>query len=344
MRVLLALFAAVGVAPAHLGSGDDVVPRDTVSIVESVSPALPPGVAVDVVGGDTFLRVRSRGHEIEIAGYDNEPYIRIRKNGDVFETSHSTTWYLNRARYGGTVPQVVTDPPGGRGTATGEWTRIAANGTAMWHDHRIHWMSPSRPVTIDERGTVQHWKVTVTVDGTTHTVSGTLRLKARASVLWWAVAPAAVLLSLWLLRGDRLRWYSIITWTSALSCFVGFLEWRDLPAGAQVTPLMLLFGVVALLASNAATVLQKSAVRKDAARNPARKARNDWVAGSLAAGAGVTLVVSAWINSVQVRAAYVPFMGPLWMPRLAVTLMLGVGMAAAIDGVVRAMRVQPQPQ
>ena len=335
MRPLLALLVAVGAVPAHLGSGDDVVPRDTVSVVESVAPAFPAGVSVDVVGGDTFLRVRARGHRVEVKGYDNEPYIRIDADGTVSELRGSTTWWLNQGRYGGTVPPAQTDPPGGS-AATGEWTVTARNGTAMWHDHRIHWMGKGTPPTVDDEGTVQQWKVPVVVDGTVHTVSGTLHLKERASALWWAFIGHGALLSAWLLRGSRRRWFSVLTWTGALSCFVGFLEWRDLPAGAKITPLMLLFGVGALLVSNVAMVLQK-----EADRNPKKRARNEWIASSLAAGAGVTLVVSGWLNTDQVRAAYVPFMGPLWIPRLTVTLMIGVGFAAAVDGVVRVMKVEP---
>lgn len=337
MRALLALLAVLGPVPAHLGSGDDVVPRDTVSVIESVEPALPVGIVLDVVGGDTFMRVRSAGHTVEVKGYEGEPYIRIRPDGTVLEAHGSTTWWLNRSRFGGTVPTAQTDPPGGAADSAGEWVVTARNGTAMWHDHRIHWMSPSAPVTIDDKGSVQHWKVPVEIDGTLHTIGGTLYLRDRASAAWWAVVVLGALASVVLARGRRLRWYSFLTWVSALSCLTGFLEWRDLPAGAQITPLMLLFGAGALIASNAASVMQR-----ESAKDPKKRAKREWIAVSLAAGAGVTMVISGWMNSDQVRAAYVPFMGPLWLPRLAVTLMIGAGAVAAVDGVVRVMKVEPQ--
>lgn len=337
MRALLALVLAAGAVPAHLGSGDDVVPRDTVSVIESVTPALPTGIVVDVVGGDTFLRVRSSGHEVGIPGYENEPYIRIRPNGDVFENRSSDTWFLNRTRFGsGTAPQVVDDgSPAATGTES--WVSTGKNGTAMWHDHRIHWMSPSTPPTIDGKGTVQEWKVPFTVDGKLHTVAGTLFLRDRASVLWWAAVPMSALVALWFSRGARRRWYTFVTSASALACFVGFLEWWDLPAGARVTPLLLMFGVGALLVANIATALQKEADSK-----PAKRQKNEWMAASLAAGAGVSLAIVGWMNTDQVRAAYFPFMGSLWLPRLTVTGIIGVGIVAAIDGVVRVMKVEPQ--
>ena len=341
VRPLFALFLAVGVVPTHLGSGDDVVPRNTESIIESVSPALPPGVMVDIVGGDTFVRVRSRGHEVEIRGYENEPYAMIRPNGDVLENINSTTWILNRSRYGTNVPPEPTvddatnaDPADSAGA--GNWRTIASSGSFMWHDHRIHWMSPSTPPTIDDKGTVQNWTVPIVVDGATHTVKGTLYLRDRASVLWWFVIAVAAAVAAVLARGARTRWYAAITWVSALSCFVGFLEWRDLPSGAQITPLMLLFGIGALIVANTATALHKSA-----GKNPKKRAKNEWIASSLAAGAGVTLVISGWMNTDQVRAAYIPFMGPLWVARVTVLSMIGVGLVATIDGVIRVMRVEP---
>lgn len=318
-----------------------MVPRDTVSVIQSVSPELPAGVRVDVVGGDTFLRVRAAGHEVEIPGYENETYAKIRPNGDVLEDRDSTTWLLNQSRYGTQAPSDATTDDtnsGGTSPSTGTplWKKIGSNGSYMWHDHRIHWMSKSTPVTIDNAGTVQNWVVPIVVDGTTHTVKGTLFLRDRASVLWWAVTALVGIVGLVLVRGARTRWYTAITWVSALSCFVGFLQWRDLPTGAQITPLMLLFGIGALVAANAAMTLQKNADK-----DPKKRARNEWVASSLAAGAGVTLLISGWLNSDQVRAAYIPFMGPLWIARVTVLAMIGAGVVAVIDGVVRVMRVEP---
>lgn len=328
--MFLVLFAAFGLAPSHLGSGDDVVPRDTVSIVDSVTPPLPAGVRVDVVGGDTFLRVRTRGHLVEIPGYENEPYVRIGSDGKVEENKSSRSSFLNTSRLGGSD---AAFSPG----ASPRWVTVSTSGSAMWHDHRIHWMGRGTPPTVAADGTVQKWQVPVTIDGTVHTVSGTLFLKSRAGAQWWSLIGVSALAAAALIRGPRRRWLSLLTWLSALSCLVGFLQWRDLPAGAQITPLMLVFGAIALLVTNAARAFQLESERR-----PEKRVRGALVSSSLSAGGGVMLALSGILHLDQLRAAYFPMMGPLWLGRITVATMIGVGVAAAVDGVMRVMKVEPQ--
>jgi hypothetical protein len=45
----------------------------------------------------------------------------------------------------------------------------------------------------------------------------------------------------------------------------------------------------------------------------------------------------------QVRSAYVPMLGPVWTARANVAVLLGFGLVAVIDGVMRVMRVEPLP-
>ena len=91
---MLSLLSLVAFTPAHLGSGDDVQPRDTVSVIESVVPALPATVRVSIVGGDTFLRIESDGVPVEVHGYDDEQYLRISAAGRVEVNVNSTTSVL----------------------------------------------------------------------------------------------------------------------------------------------------------------------------------------------------------------------------------------------------------
>ena len=328
--MLLVLLAAVGLSPAHLGSGDDVVPRDTVSVVVSITPALPAGVRLDVVGGDTFLRVRAKGHDVDIPGYGNDLYIRIGADGRVEENKSSRTSFLNTSRTGG------SDAKYSAGVAP-KWETVSTSGLAMWHDHRIHWMGKGTPPTVEENGKVQDWTITFAVDGTVHTVKGTLFLKDRAGVSWWSLIGISALVAASLLRGPRRRWLSLLTWLSALSCMVGFLQWRDLPSGAQITPVMAVLGVFALLVTNAAMAFQV-----DAERKPEKRVRATFISSSLAAGGGAILLLSGILNVDQLRAAYFPMMGPLWLGRFTVATMIGIGAAAAIDGAFRVMKVQPQ--
>lgn len=325
VRSLLAFLVAVGAVPVHLGSGDDVRPRDTVSVVQSVTPQLPDGVDVDVVGGDTFLRVRTSGRRVAVAGYEGEPYLRISPAGLVEENTASPTSFINTSRYGGTAQSTPDAPP--------QWRAVASDGSVMWHDHRIHWMSPTGPAVIDPDGTVLRWEVPVVVDGTEHTVRGTLYLRDRASVAWWFLGLAGLALAVALSAGSRRRYYLAVLVVAAWSTVTGYLQWVALPAGARITPLMLVFGAGTALSAAAALWVSRRGDR-----------RSDWAASSLAAGAGAAMLVVTWMSYEQVLSAYVPMVGPVWTARANVAVLLGFGIVAVIDGVMRVMRVESDAQ
>ena len=326
VRLFLAVLAATGLAPMHLGSGDDVQPRDTVSVIESVTPAMPAGVRVDVVGGDTFMRLRADGHAASVPGYEGEKYIEMTADGTVRENTASTTSKLNVNRFGN------ADVPDETGDVS--WRTISHNGTAMWHDHRIHWMSPSTPAVIDAEGTVQHWTLTLVVDGTSHTVAGTLYLRGRHSVLWWFTGLVGAMTAAFLAVRSRKRFYASLTWVAALGTVTGLLQWLSLPSAARVTPLMLMFGIGALIAANVGMVLH---------RHTDRGPQMEWIASSMSAGSGAAMLLAAWMSWQQVQSAYVPMIGPAWVARITVTTLLGAGVVAVVDGVLRAVRVQPNP-
>jgi hypothetical protein len=65
------------------------------------------------------------------------------------------------------------------------------------------------------------------------------------------------------------------------------------------------------------------------------------IAISLNAGAGAALVVCAWLTANQVRAAYIPGIEPMWIARIAIPVMMGVGIVSVIDGVTRIVRTAP---
>jgi hypothetical protein len=216
---------------------------------------------------------------------------------------------------------------------TGEnWQRTATDGTVMWHDHRIHWMSPSRPAVIDTDGTVLRWEVPLSVDGTVHTVRGTLYLRERASALWWAVGLAGLALAALLALSRRRAYLLAVAGVGAWSTVTGVLQWLSLPSGARITPLLAVFGAGAFIAGVAAVAVARRGDR-----------RSDWVASSLAAGAGTAMLVVTWMTWTQVRSAYVPMLGPVWTARANVAVLLGFGLVAVIDGVMRVMRVEPLP-
>jgi hypothetical protein len=324
VRALLALVVVLQV-PGHLGSGDDVRPRDTVSVVTSVEGGPAARFAVDVVGGDAFLRVRTAGVTAEIPGYDGEQYLRVAADGTVQENIASRSSGMNASRSG------LLDP--GPTGAAQEWVTVSRDGTVMWHDHRIHWMGASDPVTVDDNGTVQEWTVQMTVNGESVTVKGVLRLRDRASAAWWLLSVPALVGAVFLVRGNRRRWYASLCWMSSSVTFVGFLQWWSMPSGARITPVLGLFGFAALVAANTAAYVARP--------RPPSVPDRDWVASSVAAGCGVAFITAAFLVRDQVTSAWIPMLGPWWWARAAVPVMLAAGVVATLDGATRAVRIEP---
>lgn len=322
MRLLVGLLSFLPLAPAHLGSGDSVQPRRTESVINKVSPAAPEGVKVEIVGGDTYLRLTSVGVRSEVHGYDDEPYIRISAEGLVEVNDASVTAVLNGDRYGN-VDTSKMQP-----SAVPQWRTIATNGIAMWHDHRSHWMSPKLPAAIDETGKVLDWNVPMIIAGRRTLVSGTLYLRDQSSVAWWLIGLPAVVLAVVLSLFRRRGFFAAVLAASLFGVVAGFLEYIGLPDGARITPVMLMFcagaSVIAIVAM--ARLIRPGAMH---------------VAISLNAGAGAGLVVCAWLTANQVRASYIPGIEPMWIARIAIPVMMGVGIVAVIDGVTRILRSAP---
>jgi len=320
MRLILGFLSVLSFPVQHMGSGDSVQPRDTVSVIESVVPALPSGVVVDIVGSDTFVRVRSVGHDVMITGYQNEPYMHITTTGDVFVNDGSQTTLINGNRYGNVDTSSFVESP------NPVWRKIATDGTAMWHDHRVHWMSPKRPAPIDTMGAVVAWKVPFSVDGVATTMSGTLFLREKASVLWWTAGFIALLCAVALSVRRRKEFFILTFLMSIVGVVVGVMQYVGLPDGARITPLILMFSIGAAVVAAVSIFMQR------------RSKSSQHIAVSLNAGAGATLVVCAWLCADQVRAAYVPGIDQEWLVRMLLPALLGIGFVATIDGVTRIMR------
>jgi hypothetical protein len=322
VRLFVGLLSLLPLAPAHLGSGDSVQPRNTESVIEKISPAVPGGVKIEIVGGDSFVRLTAVGIRAEVPGIENEPYIRINEDGLVEINDASVTAVFNGDRYGGIDTSLMKPGP------VPKWRTISVEGIAMWHDHRIHWMSPTEPPTIDDKGTVQPWKIRMTIAGKATVVSGTLYLREAASVAWWLLIIPAVAIAVLLSLLRRRTFFGLVVAASLLGVVTGFLEFTGLPEDAQITPVMLLFCAGAAVLAIAASV---RLIRPGAMH----------IAVSLNAGAGAALVVGAWLTADQVRAAYIPGIDAMWLARAAIPVMMGVGLVSVIDGVTRIIRSAP---
>lgn len=307
--------------PAHIGSGDDVKPRNTESVINSISPALPDGVRVSIVGGDTFVRLESDGVRVEVHGYDDEQYLRISPEGIVEINEASVTSVLNGDRYGN-VDVSKMDP-----NAAPKWRTISTDGVAMWHDHRSHWMSPKQPAAIDDFGKVLDWEIPLIVAGQQTLVSGTLYVRDQASMLWWLAGIPALLLALLLamIRPRVSMWLTAVA--AVVGLVVGYLEFTGLPEGARVTPVLMLFCFGALVIS----AIGMTASRRDGGH---------YIAVSLNAGAGATLAIVSWLCFSQVRAAYVPGLETPSIARVTIPMLMAIGLVATIDGIARIVKPQ----
>ncbi len=300
-------------SPTHLGSGDDVQPRNTEAVVTTVSPALPEGVKVDIVGADTFVRVRSDGHVVAIPGYEQESYIEISSTNEVRVNVNSITYLLNQTRYGSDVPEVTTDQV--------TWETVSTNGEYMWHDHRVHWMSQKPPATINDDGLIQTWVIPLTVDAQDVIVSGELYLRDAASRLWWGVGVIMLIATVALSVLNRRALITLLLGISTAGTIIGALEFLGLPGEARITPLMFIFSVVALSLSAVAIIADTK--------------NRSVVVDPLIAGIGLTFLVLTWQVRDQVRAFYIPGLEAEFLARILVPSIFGAGIVALVDGVKR---------
>lgn len=157
------------------------------------------GVSWEVHTGGLAVEVANHGQStLIVEGYEGEPYLRIGPDG-VEHNRRSAATYLNEDRYGeATLPPAV-DPD-----APADWVRVSDEPRAVWHDHRVHWMSPRPPDFVEtnalsravvelefagplgragaDEGTFSDWEIPLTYDGEPASLEGELA---------WHDAPAA---------------------------------------------------------------------------------------------------------------------------------------------------------
>ncbi len=256
LTLTIATLALVGIAPP--AGADPAKPGDYESVVTRFDPEVS-GVHLRVVGGDSFLELRvDRGHEATVEGYSGEPWLRLRKDGTVEENVLSEAAYLNGDRYA-----QVTLPSNVDNTAPPSWKVIGHDGTYVWHDHRIHWMSPIRPPGKQAGDVVlEDWIVPMTVDGTAVAAHGTLVWKLAASpVPWVLVASVALVVLLIGARRDPVIVGALaVTSTSAAAMFVGLGQRAATPSAAGGTPLVYLVPAVGVFAGVLALLLRRKQV------------------------------------------------------------------------------------
>ncbi len=160
------------------------------------------GIVLAPVENGSRIELTVAGHQtVIVKGYNDEPYLRVDPTG-VWQNALSSATYLNRSRYG---PQGLSSS--GDDHAPPRWEMIHDGHSAVWHDHRTHWMSTQNPPVVQAAPRRFHqiytWTIPLTVDGQPVTASGNLDwVPGPSPVPWFAleIAVAAAVVTLGLLR------------------------------------------------------------------------------------------------------------------------------------------------
>jgi hypothetical protein len=142
------------------------------STITAVQPSVP-GVSLQVLEFADRLLLRNRsGQTVVVYGYQGEPYARVLADGTVQLNTRSPAYYLNQNFYGN-----VTVPASASPSAPPQWTTVDRTGQLEWHDHRIHWMSPTLPPQVKDqskRTKIFDWQVPIQVGASKGAVNGEL--------------------------------------------------------------------------------------------------------------------------------------------------------------------------
>lgn len=151
------------------------------------------GLEVETIEAGARLQVTNHsGRNVEVLGYQNEPYLEIRPDG-VYENIHSPATYLN-ITIAHVDPPATADP-----TVPPEWRKVTDEPRYRWHDQRVIWTDPQPPAVVTAQPGVPHhlrdWTVPMRVDATPLTLAGSLEYEPPPPPwLWWGLSVVAIVL------------------------------------------------------------------------------------------------------------------------------------------------------
>jgi hypothetical protein len=190
VRWALAVFAGlvgalVVASPASAHSADVPSASDYRCVVTGLTRPLP-GLTVRAVSAGTQLElVNHTGRPIEVLGYSGEPYLRVAPDG-VYQNANSPATYLNQSATGGPNP-----PASATAYAPPAWQKLSGTPAVLWHDHRAHWMLPTKPPAVAADPGSPHrissWSIPLRDGVRTFAVTGTLDwVPPPSPAVWWA--------------------------------------------------------------------------------------------------------------------------------------------------------------
>jgi hypothetical protein len=308
-RAGAAVALVIGVLLALAQPASAEVPAgNTRSQITAVTPtSVTPAVSIE--GGDEYVRLTApANHEVIVAGYSGEPYLKFQGDGTVLQNDRSPAVVLNNDRYG-TADVSSFDPH-----ADPQWSGVAAGGTYQWHDHRIHSMVIA-PQTPAPDGTLFDWSIPITVDGGPGEIRGALLQESGGS--GWLCALAIVLLVIGVVVAGRRRSLFTARVTAAVAAGAAALAM----VGERVAVDGLLTGGVAPLVPVGLAMVAAAVAL--VARKPTHQL--------LAAGA-VPIVLSGWVLT---RA--VVLWGPVVVSWWTTALQRGLVVLATAAGIATAV-------
>lgn len=334
--VAIGLAGLLSVLTAGPAAADPPGPTNYRAEVVGIDPPTD-AVEAEVLGGDSFLRLTvAEGHEALLRGYDGEEqYLRFAPDGEVHVNLRAEAHYQNQSRYS---PGAADRPAEVGADVPPQWELVSTTGSYAWHDHRIHWMSPTTlPFrAIDSGGegqqvdpslgepqptTVWSEPIPLTVDGQQVGIVGQVTYLPDASPVPAVVAALLVLVGVvWL--GRRAPATGIAVGAAggaivALAVSVPLVV--GLPAGVEAQPLQVIVPLIALLVVAAGMSVG------------ARSSFALVVAGA----AGIPLL--GWAVS-NVGALTAPIVPPAAVPDAVVRVALGVVVGAGLASIALGVR------
>ena len=171
--------------------------------------------------GNRMELVRTTADEVQILGYEKEPYLRLDKDG-VFENVNSPAHYANLDRF-----QRIPIPATANAKAAPNWVKLSDGNSIRWHDHRTHWMDPTPRQDVRDNPDVER----VIFDAN------------RVELLVNGNPAAAIVKVTWLPPPSRMVWL-VITTISACALLAGLVL---VPSLRRFVPLLALIAAIACL-------------------------------------------------------------------------------------------------
>jgi len=314
--VATTLLLAVLIVSAPPAAADAAGPTDYRTDIVSVRPSTP-SIELSMIGGDSFMRlVQLEPVEVLVLGYRGEPYLRFDPDGNVVENRRSPSTWLNQDRFGTdeSLPSFVDHeaPP--------DWRRVADDGSYAWHDHRSHWMNPSRPPGAEPGDQVLEATVPIEVAGLPVTV--TVASFLLEDPPWWPAALGVVVAlagGIPAVRSGRLSLVAVVVAAATAALVLGIIAFRSVPAETEPSSLLWLLPALAVV-----TILAVAALRN-------RLATTVYLDG-LSVVAGSTHAAWALTRFDALTKALIPSDAPASLDRLVIGVALVIGGLAALRG------------